>query len=233
MFPAPSDTWNQPRVEHGLLLLARRCGLQVAESRLTRVGDADGLLVKRFDRVWSEGGCRRHRMASGGRDPTRPGDGLWPGGPQLGSLPARGRGESRRLSTAQPRLPLPGAGAGSGGEGLMRPSARATTEGECGAGRAPGEIEGHAAAHAVIESTRQLNRAADLPHAPAEALLPLDGIAQGDHPTGAGGRPQGAQSLRADSRAESREHGHASLSSPAPVKGRTLALACFLKTPPE
>jgi serine/threonine-protein kinase HipA len=34
-FPAPSDTWNQPRVQHGLLLLARRCGLQVAESRLT------------------------------------------------------------------------------------------------------------------------------------------------------------------------------------------------------
>ena len=63
-FPAPSDTWNQPRVEHGLLLLARRCGLQVAESRLTRVGDADVLLVKRFDRDWSEGGYRRHRMVS-------------------------------------------------------------------------------------------------------------------------------------------------------------------------
>jgi serine/threonine-protein kinase HipA len=63
-FPAPSDTWNQPRVEHGMLLLARRCGLQVAESRLTRVGDADVLLVKRFDRDWSETGYRRHRMVS-------------------------------------------------------------------------------------------------------------------------------------------------------------------------
>jgi serine/threonine-protein kinase HipA len=63
-FPAPSDTWNQPRVEHGLLLLARRCGLQVAESRLTRVGDAEVLLVKRFDRDWSEAGYRRHRMIS-------------------------------------------------------------------------------------------------------------------------------------------------------------------------
>jgi serine/threonine-protein kinase HipA len=63
-FPAPSDTWNQPRVEHGLLLLARRCGLQVASSRLTRVGDADVLLVKRFDREWSEAGYRRHRMVS-------------------------------------------------------------------------------------------------------------------------------------------------------------------------
>jgi serine/threonine-protein kinase HipA len=63
-FPAPSDTWNQPRVEHGLLLMARRCGLQVASSRLTRVGDADVLLVKRFDREWSEAGYRRHRMVS-------------------------------------------------------------------------------------------------------------------------------------------------------------------------
>ena len=63
-FPAPSDTWNQPRVEHGLLLLALRCGLQVADSRLTRVGDADVLLVKRFDRDWSEAGYRRHRMVS-------------------------------------------------------------------------------------------------------------------------------------------------------------------------
>ncbi len=26
-FPAPNDRWNQPRVEHGLLLLARSCGL--------------------------------------------------------------------------------------------------------------------------------------------------------------------------------------------------------------
>jgi len=63
-FPALSDTWNQPRVEHGLLLLARCCGLRVAESRLTRVGDADVLLVKRFDRDWSETGYRRHRMVS-------------------------------------------------------------------------------------------------------------------------------------------------------------------------
>ena len=63
-FPAPNDRWNQPRVEHGLLLLARSCGLQVAGSRLTRVGDADVLLVKRFDRDWSESGYQRHRMVS-------------------------------------------------------------------------------------------------------------------------------------------------------------------------
>ncbi len=38
-FPAPFDSWNQSRVEHGLLLLARRCGLQVAESILARAVD--------------------------------------------------------------------------------------------------------------------------------------------------------------------------------------------------
>jgi serine/threonine-protein kinase HipA len=40
-FPAPADTWNQPRVEHGLLLLARRCGCAAGEalrSRLERGG---------------------------------------------------------------------------------------------------------------------------------------------------------------------------------------------------
>ncbi|WP_094555242.1 type II toxin-antitoxin system HipA family toxin [Synechococcus sp. 1G10] len=63
-FPAPMDTWNQPRVEHGVLLLARRCGLQVAASQLTQVGEADVLLVKRFDREWSGDGYRRHRMVS-------------------------------------------------------------------------------------------------------------------------------------------------------------------------
>ncbi|EAQ76427.1 MULTISPECIES: type II toxin-antitoxin system HipA family toxin [unclassified Synechococcus] len=63
-FPAPSDKWNQPKVEHALLLLARQCRLQVAESRLTRVGEADVLLVKRFDREWSGDGYRRHRMVS-------------------------------------------------------------------------------------------------------------------------------------------------------------------------
>ena len=49
-------------MDHGLLLLARSCGLKVAGSRLTRVGDADVLLVKRFDRDWSESGYQRHRM---------------------------------------------------------------------------------------------------------------------------------------------------------------------------
>lgn len=32
-FPAPSDSWNQTGVEPSLLVLARRCGLQLADLR--------------------------------------------------------------------------------------------------------------------------------------------------------------------------------------------------------
>ena len=124
-FPAPSDTWNQPRVEHGLLLLTRRCGLQVADSHLTRVGDADVPLVKRFDRDWSEAGYRRHRMVStvtllqAEDSATDRHADLQHRGQQLGGHPARSLGEPRRLPAAQQRLPLPRAAAGSGGGGVM------------------------------------------------------------------------------------------------------------------
>ena len=63
-FRLRKNTWNQPRVEHGVLQLARLCGLQVAVSQLTQVGKADVLLVKRFDRDWSGDGYQRHRMVS-------------------------------------------------------------------------------------------------------------------------------------------------------------------------
>jgi hypothetical protein len=109
-------------VEHGLLLLARRCGLQVAESRLTRVGDADVLLADELRRVSAQPVAdlrelfgricfnaavsniddhpRNHALLArsrswqlspaydltpappAGRDPPRPGHGLWPGGAQ-------------------------------------------------------------------------------------------------------------------------------------------------------
>jgi serine/threonine-protein kinase HipA len=48
-----------------MLQLARECGLHTAESKLVRVGDADVLLVKRFDREKVDGGYLRHRMVSG------------------------------------------------------------------------------------------------------------------------------------------------------------------------
>ena len=63
-FRQESDRWNLPRVEHGLLRLARRCGLETAESRVEPIGDRDALLVRRFDREWTGDGYLRHRMAS-------------------------------------------------------------------------------------------------------------------------------------------------------------------------
>jgi serine/threonine-protein kinase HipA len=63
-FNRPDDTWNSARVEHAMLLLARACGLNTAESRVTEVGGRDVLLVKRFDREKAEGGYRRARMVS-------------------------------------------------------------------------------------------------------------------------------------------------------------------------
>ena len=63
-FGHDDDRWNQPRVEHGLLCLARACGLNVPDSRIDTVGERDVLLVRRFDRDRTDAGYRRHRMAS-------------------------------------------------------------------------------------------------------------------------------------------------------------------------
>jgi serine/threonine-protein kinase HipA len=59
------DRWNNARVEHAMLVLARRCGITAAESRIVTVGLRDVLLVKRFDREKATGGYRRARMVSG------------------------------------------------------------------------------------------------------------------------------------------------------------------------
>ena len=58
------DRWNYARVEHAILVLARACGIQSAESRVETIGDRDVLLVKRFDREKTEEGYRRARMLS-------------------------------------------------------------------------------------------------------------------------------------------------------------------------
>lgn len=65
-FSRRQDRWNDPRVEHALLLLARECGIRAAESRIERVGTRDVLLVRRFDRERDEDGVGwlRHRMTS-------------------------------------------------------------------------------------------------------------------------------------------------------------------------
>ncbi len=63
-FNRPDDRWNHPRVEHGLLCLARACGLVSAESEVHRIGARDVLLVRRFDRHWNGSGYQRSRMIS-------------------------------------------------------------------------------------------------------------------------------------------------------------------------
>lgn len=63
-FSTPDDRWNHPKVEHAMLTLARKCGLDVATSELTTVAGNDLLLVRRFDREKCDQGYRRHRMIS-------------------------------------------------------------------------------------------------------------------------------------------------------------------------
>ena len=64
-FSHPDDRWNHTRVEHAMLRLARRCGINAAESRMESVGGRDVLLVKRFDREQTPKGYARARMVSG------------------------------------------------------------------------------------------------------------------------------------------------------------------------
>jgi serine/threonine-protein kinase HipA len=64
-FNREDDRWNNTRVEHAMLRLARECGLNTAESRIETVGRGDVLLVKRFDRERTAKGYLRARMVSG------------------------------------------------------------------------------------------------------------------------------------------------------------------------
>ncbi|MEA2108158.1 MAG: HipA domain-containing protein [Pseudomonadota bacterium] len=63
-FGTLDDRWNHPKVEHGMLKLAKACGLTVAESDIANVGGRDVLLVRRFDRERSENSYHRYRMVS-------------------------------------------------------------------------------------------------------------------------------------------------------------------------
>ncbi len=63
-FNCPDDSWDNARVEHAMLLLARSCGPTTAESRVVEVGGRDVLLVKRFDREKTTDGYLRARMVS-------------------------------------------------------------------------------------------------------------------------------------------------------------------------
>lgn len=58
-FNRQDDKWNNARVEQAMLLLARDCGLNVADSTIVQVGDRDALLVRRFDRGKLDNGYAR------------------------------------------------------------------------------------------------------------------------------------------------------------------------------
>ncbi len=64
-FSRPDDRWNNPRVEHAMLELARQCGITAARSRIEMVAGQDVLLVQRFDRERTSRGYIRARMISG------------------------------------------------------------------------------------------------------------------------------------------------------------------------
>jgi serine/threonine-protein kinase HipA len=64
-FNRPDDRWNVAKVEHAMLILAKKCGISAAESRTVQVGGKDVLLVHRFDRFKTEKGYARARMISG------------------------------------------------------------------------------------------------------------------------------------------------------------------------
>ena len=63
-FNRSDDKWNQARVEHAMLVLARRSGMMAAESKIVDVAGRDVLLVKRFDREKKLDGYFRARMIS-------------------------------------------------------------------------------------------------------------------------------------------------------------------------
>lgn len=63
-FNRADDKWNQARVEHAMLSLARDCGIHSAKSKVITIGGRDVLMVRRFDREHTDVGYRRGRMLS-------------------------------------------------------------------------------------------------------------------------------------------------------------------------
>jgi len=64
-FNRPDDRWNNARVEHAMLELAKICGISVAANRIETIAGKDVLLIKRFDRAKTGKGYTKSRMISG------------------------------------------------------------------------------------------------------------------------------------------------------------------------
>jgi hypothetical protein len=58
-FNRADDRWNYASVEHAMLVLAKKCGISAAESRVVQVGGKHVLLVRRFDRFKIDKGYAR------------------------------------------------------------------------------------------------------------------------------------------------------------------------------
>lgn len=65
--PEKDDRHNMQRIEFATLELAREAGLKVCGTRLERVGNADVLMLERFDRHWVQGAnaYARYGLVSG------------------------------------------------------------------------------------------------------------------------------------------------------------------------
>ena len=55
-FPSRGDPFNMAVAERATMLLARECGIDVPDVEVAEISGASVLLVRRFDRYWSEGG---------------------------------------------------------------------------------------------------------------------------------------------------------------------------------
>ncbi|MDB5757398.1 MAG: hypothetical protein JWM30_687 [Burkholderia sp.] len=64
-FPARGDRFNMQRVEFATLDLARKCGLNTTHARLQQVGGSDVLMLRRFDRDYTDKGYLRFGLVSG------------------------------------------------------------------------------------------------------------------------------------------------------------------------
>lgn len=64
-FPAKDDRCNLQRIEYATLDRARRCGLNVTQTRLQAAGDGDVLMLQRFDREYTDEGYLRFGLVSG------------------------------------------------------------------------------------------------------------------------------------------------------------------------
>ena len=64
-FARRHTVWNQTRVRHATLRLARECGLDTMHSRIERIPGNDILLLRRYDREWVGDGYACSRVITG------------------------------------------------------------------------------------------------------------------------------------------------------------------------